>query len=210
LKFVRWLVFSKKSGFSCFLLSFLSLQGHLGLCYFGFALGILHWFGVLLGSLRREDFLCGWHLLLHHGLLLSLLESVNLGCISILNQDHLLIIAWDHLTVWKNLRMVVHQENVLLEWVTTLQGHHGCLLGWGHRHLWDWLWHVTLILFLTAHFLLDVASFIFFLTDDIMKIKFVLGGVAMVVAVSCALLFLFAVACEERIVISDVCEAFHS
>jgi len=145
-----------------------------------------------------------WHLWLHHWLLLLLLESVNLGCFSILNQDHLLVIALHHLAVWKNLRMVIHQENVLLEWVIALQGDHSCLLLGSHRHLWDWLWQDSLILLLIKLGLLLDASFIFLFVSHIVKVKFVLGGVAMVVAVFCALLFLLAFVCEERIVISDV------
>ena len=111
-----------------------------------------------MGSLVDNDILCGWHLWLHHWFL-YLLESVNLDWVSILDQEHLLVVSLDNLTIWKNLRVVVHQENVLLEWITTLKSDHCCLLGWTHCHLGDRCWQKTLVLFLLKLSLLKSAYF---------------------------------------------------
>lgn len=109
---IRWfdsssLLFSKKScSFSLFLESFFLFQRDFWLLSVILFI-ILHWLTFFLGNI--VEFLRNWNLLLNLSWLNNWLESIDFDWIGVLNQNYLLVISWDYLSVWKNLRVVIHQ-----------------------------------------------------------------------------------------------------
>ena len=127
----------KSSPLSLLLGSLLGLQRDLWL-FTIVLLCILHLFYFLLsnfsGNVSGLDVLFNWSLW-------NWLETIDLDWVSVLDQNDLLVVAWDDLTVWKYLWVVIHQKDVLLEWINSLESHHCSLLLWVHCHLWHWCWH---------------------------------------------------------------------
>ena len=183
----------KCSSLSLLLGSFLGLQRDLWLLAVVFLVGILHWFSFLLSTLAWSS---SWWSHLLNWWLLSWLESINLDWISVLYQNYLLVVSWDNLAGWENLRMMVHQENVLLEWIDSLESHHGSLLGWVHSHLWNWCWQSGLDWLLLKWRLFMVAGVIILSMSNIMKIALVLSSVTVEITICLEFLFIIEITAE--------------
>jgi hypothetical protein len=176
----------KSSPLSLLLGSFLGLQRDLWL-FTIVLLCILHLLYFLLSDLSCN--ICGLDWLLNWSLW-NWLKTIDFDWVSVLDQDDLLVVSWDNLTVWKCLRVMIHQKDVLLEWVNSLESHHCSLLSWVHYHLWHRCWHSAFNLLLLKYSLFLAKAILIASMSNIMKIELILGCITMKVAIGVELLLI--------------------